>query len=999
MTIYDASTQALGNDNPTVAFNLTTTGSHSTQLPFLDLMKSSRDWLGHAHKDWGAMSTAKLREGGYLDENGWVKEIPDGMVEVGTIWNWSDSYGIGDELDVFVLTYEGEGNIDVDGNGVKILSQEDGKIVFSYAGGPLGPNITETDPNGTGNYIRNVSVVHQDNVELHEAGALFNPEWLEIVADSRQFRFMGWTNTNRPTIETWEEYPTIDSANWNTVPVEVMVRLANEAGVDPWFNMPHIVDDNFIREFAEYVRDNLDPNLTVRVEWSNEVWNNAFAASKWAHAQGEAEWGKTGYDVLLNYQAKRATEVALIWEEVFAQSDTSPELVNVMGSRPGGEFSNEQVLTAPLWEANDPDGYVAPHTVFDELSVTTYFGQYTVTNEDQRLELIEKIQDPSIDATAWLGEKLLDPEYSGSLPRIIPGLLESKAIADKYGVALTAYEGGQHVHHSFAVRGLTKEQQEILNDFLADFVRSPEMAVLYEQLYDIWAEISDSPFMQFGDVGISNKYGSWTLLTHLADTNPRAEFLLDKLHNDRAWWDDTGNEAYLQGKYERGTDGNDQIIGTDAEDFLSGGAGDDEFYAAKGRDGVNGGAGTDRLFLAGNRSEYTITADGDGHIVSGPDGEKFVINIENFVFRDGEIVSLADFLSGNPGTTTDIPEEETDTTDQTDTGDSSDGGEGSQTDNGSGSGDGSQTDNGSSTGDGDGSQTDGGGATTDPNEDQSSNNQNQDETQDANANPTPTTPQDGSNSNTNPPSTEDTAENETNLWRASEAFDALSKGIAIVAINSHSQLGKELSLNVKDGPSSGYIAYEHGSTASYTADNGENVTVGTNYYALNANTDGKNGAQISDTAIETANQFGEIILAPDAIHATELNDRFIGRRADDVVYGEAGNDLLVGKRGNDTLDGGADNDRLVGGKGNDEITGGSGNDRFYFSAGDGQDVITDFEHNDSLELAGYFANGDALSSEHTSQDNDGNAVISNGADSITLLGLSETELDGWLSIA
>ena len=35
-------------------------------------------------------------------------------------------------------------------------------------------------------------VVKEEHVELHEAGAIFNPDWLARVADLRAVRFMDW---------------------------------------------------------------------------------------------------------------------------------------------------------------------------------------------------------------------------------------------------------------------------------------------------------------------------------------------------------------------------------------------------------------------------------------------------------------------------------------------------------------------------------------------------------------------------------------------------------------------------------------------------------------------------------------------------------------------------------------------------------------------------------------------------------------------------------------
>ena len=62
-----------------------------------------------------------------------------------------------------------------------------------------------------------------------------------------------------------------------------------------------------------------------------------------------------------------------------------------------------------------------------------------------------------------------------------------------------------------------------------------------------------------------------------------------------------------------------------------------------------------------------------------------------------------------------------------------------------------------------------------------------------------------------------------------------------------------------------------------------------------------------------------------------------GTEAGDVLDGESGNDLVRGYGGDDTLDGGAGNDLLFGAEGNDALSGGSGDD--IISGGDGADSI------------------------------------------------------------
>jgi Ca2+-binding RTX toxin-like protein len=88
----------------------------------------------------------------------------------------------------------------------------------------------------------------------------------------------------------------------------------------------------------------------------------------------------------------------------------------------------------------------------------------------------------------------------------------------------------------------------------------------------------------------------------------------------------------------------------------------------------------------------------------------------------------------------------------------------------------------------------------------------------------------------------------------------------------------------------------------------------------------------------------------DTISGRDGNDVIAGNIGTDRLMGEAGNDMLFGGMNNDSLSGGEGSDILSGDLGDDTLTGGAGGDRFDVRAGDGIDIVTDFQ--DGFDLIG-----------------------------------------------
>ena len=96
--------------------------------------------------------------------------------------------------------------------------------------------------------------------------------------------------------------------------------------------------------------------------------------------------------------------------------------------------------------------------------------------------------------------------------------------------------------------------------------------------------------------------------------------------------------------------------------------------------------------------------------------------------------------------------------------------------------------------------------------------------------------------------------------------------------------------------------------------------------------------------------------------------------------------------GNDTIYGDAGSDAVMGNKGDDILFGGATADGFYFQNNDGNDIIKDFDvtADKFVFISATFTQIGDLS---FSEDINGNAIITYGAASITVEGVTQSEID------
>ncbi|MBO6504050.1 MAG: M10 family metallopeptidase C-terminal domain-containing protein [Kordiimonadaceae bacterium] len=126
----------------------------------------------------------------------------------------------------------------------------------------------------------------------------------------------------------------------------------------------------------------------------------------------------------------------------------------------------------------------------------------------------------------------------------------------------------------------------------------------------------------------------------------------------------------------------------------------------------------------------------------------------------------------------------------------------------------------------------------------------------------------------------------------------------------------------------------------------------------------------------------------DTIRAGAGDDFIVSNEGDDSVAGQDGNDLIETHIGNDTLRGGSGDDTLRPGRGDDVMSGGAGEDIFVIGRLWGNDTITDFDMaEDFLDFRG---SGLDIADLTIAADGN-NTIISNGDNSLTLIGVDSEE--------
>lgn len=468
----------------------------STEYPFVDVFRTSRAWISQAEgKPWGQGEELEFTE------DGWVKSLKDEQYATTLVL-----VGGGHPVGRYLCLYDGEGRLTFQGNG-KVIREQPGRIELDVSSREsLLVHLRKTDPE---NPVRNIRLLLPGSHETYETHPFYRP-FLERNAQFRVIRFMDWMRTNDSKIVKWSDRPRVTDATQSAkgVALEHMLALANTLQCDPWFCMPHLADDDYVRHFAQQVKEELHRQAKLYIEHSNEVWNGQFTQARYAAERGkDLKLSDNAYQAQLFYHARRSVQIFAIFEEVFGGTE---RLVRVLGSQSANPWVSEQIMA-----------FENAHNFADAVAIAPYFG-----NALGNPKTADEVAGLSLDEIFARCEQSI-AENRSKIESVV-------AQAKKLRLRVIAYEAGQHL-----VGYGGAENNQTLTDKLQAANRHPRMKELYLADLANWKAAGGELCVMFSSVSKPSKWGSWGLLeseTQSGETAPKYQAVQQFIRESPAWW-------------------------------------------------------------------------------------------------------------------------------------------------------------------------------------------------------------------------------------------------------------------------------------------------------------------------------------------------------------------------------------------------------------------------------------------------------------------------------
>jgi len=497
-------TDAPAGSKPTIGAGLDGITDYSNSRWFVDIMKYSRVF-GLADAPWNSYT-------GTFDPTTHYPTQSFGLVVLSGANYTYEQFLYG----TYKLSFNGQASISLSSSGSVTVTN----VVYNATTNVTTADVNMTSPNDTQIMLIFTNPVNVNNMKMISPGYPANStqlvinEWVNVLRPFNQFRFMDWLSTNGNPIVTWEDRHTNNlpgKINRNNQEAgcswEDVCAFANQINKDIWINIPAKADDNYVTQCATFLKNNLNPNINVYVEWSNEVWNWAFTqfndnldAANAEVAAGGSTLNNDGQTNQYNWArrrvVKRIYEVSNLFKNVWGASAINTRIRCVVAGQLS--YSHGGVNGDLEWFNKT---YGAPKNYFWGIANAPYWNDKPLDDDNTSATVSQLLDALEANKNELYDNRAMDV---------------AAATAAYYGLEFMAYEGGPDTFGPNNVQAKS------------DLNFDPRMKTISADFLNRWFQNGGKQFNWFViGCGANNwlgQYGTWAMLHWFGDSTTNMKY-------------------------------------------------------------------------------------------------------------------------------------------------------------------------------------------------------------------------------------------------------------------------------------------------------------------------------------------------------------------------------------------------------------------------------------------------------------------------------------------
>jgi hypothetical protein len=462
-----------------MGINLSGDVSWSRSKMWVNIAKSARDW-GYVDKPFQPNPGLKLSEQGYP------------LSDAGL---WFEGYEY--EPGVWQFSYQGSGDINFAVGGKLLAANRgaDGTVTGTFQRSnkkrpdgsliPVHLMLRNINPNNPPSNLKIVASGYDLNSQ-----AVYTQEFLDFIKPFKILRYMDLMETNHSTIKTWSDRVK-PNAPGKGVAYEDLIELSNISNKEAWITLPHLADDDYIRQTAKLFAQKYDPNLNLYLENSNELWNRSFAQTHDLESSIITklikEEGLTEAEATAKMRKEQLPQKAVV--------DRLCHISNIFRQ----EFGTRADQIKPVLAGQAANSWHIRKGL-EHLAITG-------TQESCNLEAIAIAPYLNTQYGPRFNPVSVNEVFAEMNnfyeTKVKAGIVEHAQLAKQYNLKLYAYEGGQHLNGEDALDIKTAAQND------------PRMGKLLQDYFCFWKNSGGEDFVFFSSITDNSKYGHWGLKTSI----------------------------------------------------------------------------------------------------------------------------------------------------------------------------------------------------------------------------------------------------------------------------------------------------------------------------------------------------------------------------------------------------------------------------------------------------------------------------------------------------